>query len=167
MPRFTVESNRKINIVRYLIKKRIKRFIDFRQSLFERVYPTKLRIANKLIDFGYKQLSRFGRWCPVKVLDGEPVQTLYDDKKKPFPAIHRSYIYFFSSKEARDSFSEDPLKYLEQPSPLSVVPFKLSIIGPPKSGKTTLAKRFAKEFGCVRLSAGEAIRTVLDNQPYT
>ncbi|CAF0775596.1 unnamed protein product [Brachionus calyciflorus] len=167
IPRFTVDSNRKPNIVSFLIKKRLKRFIDNRQSLFERVYPIKLRIANKLIDFGYKRLSRFGRWCPIKLFENEPVQTLYDENRKPYLAIHRSFIYFFSSKEARESFSEDPLKYLKQPSPLSVVPFKLSIIGPPKSGKTTLAKRFAKEFGCVRLSAGEAIRSVLDNQPYT
>ncbi|RNA33059.1 adenylate kinase 9-like, partial [Brachionus plicatilis] len=43
VPRFTVDSNRKPNIVRYLVKKRLKRFIDNRQSLFERVYPVKLR----------------------------------------------------------------------------------------------------------------------------
>jgi hypothetical protein len=33
----------------------------------ERVYKIKYKLAQKLIDFGYKQLSRFGRWCPVKV----------------------------------------------------------------------------------------------------
>lgn len=167
VPHFTIESNRKPNIVRFLIKKKIKRFIDFRQSLFERVYPIKLKIATKLLDFGYKQLSRFGRWCPVKLLDGEPVQTLYDEKKKPYPVIHRSYIYFMSSKEARDLFTDDPIKYLKQASPLSVVPFRLSVIGPPKCGKTTLANRFVKEFGCVRLSVGEAIRAILENQPYS
>ena len=79
--------------------------------------------------------------------------------------MHRSYVYFLSSKEARKKFTQDPVKYLKQPSPLSVVPFRLSIIGPPKSGKTTLANRFTKEFGCVRLSAGEAIRSILSNQP--
>jgi adenylate/nucleoside-diphosphate kinase len=62
---------------------------------------------------------------------------------------------------------QDPINYLKQPSPLSVVPFRLSIIGPPKSGKTYLANRFVKEFGCVRLSAGEAIRTILEKQPET
>ena len=56
---------------------------------------------------------------------------------------------------------------MKQSSPLSVVPFKLSIIGPPKCGKSTLAYRFAKEFGCVRLSVGEAIRAILHNQPNT
>ena len=90
---------------------------------------------------------------------------IYDDKKKPCPVIHRSYIYFLSSKKARAKFLQNPLYYLKQPTPLSVVPFKLSIIGPPKSGKTTLANRFVKEFNCVRLSVGEAIRAILANQP--
>lgn len=104
IPRFTVESNRKQNIVRYLIKKRIKRFIDFRESLLERVYPIKLKVANKLIDFGYKQLSRFGRWCPVKLLDGEPVQTLYDEKKNHFLLYTvLTFIFYPRKKLERNS----------------------------------------------------------------
>ena len=134
IPRFTIPGNRKPHIVRFLIKKRLKRFIDFRESTFERAYPIKLGAATKLIDFGYKQLSRFGRWCPVKLLENEPIPPLYDDKKKPYPAVHRSYIYFLSSKEARSQFIENPLHYLKPPSPLSVVPLRISIVGPPKSG---------------------------------
>ena len=122
-------------------------------------------MANRLIDFGYKRLSRFGRWCPLKLMEGDPVMPVYDDKHKPFPVIHRSYIYFLSSKKARAKFMQNPLKYLKQPTPYSVVPFKLSIIGPPKCGKTTLANRFVKEYNCVRLSVGEAIRAILANQP--
>ena len=167
IPRFNVVGNRKQTIVRYLIEKKLQRFVDFRQSLLERVYPIKIKMANKLIDFGFKHLSRFGRWCPVKLMDQHPVKPLSDDKHKIYPVMHRSFIYFLSSKAARVKFSQDPLKYLKQPSPLSVVPFKLSIIGPPKSGKTTLANRFVKEFGCVRLSVGEAIRMILENQPDT
>jgi adenylate/nucleoside-diphosphate kinase len=167
IPRYTIEANRKPNIVRYLIKKRLTRFTETRQSLLERVYPVKLKVANKLIDFGFKQLSRFGRWCPVKLLEGEPVQQLYDEKKKPYPAVHRSYVYYLSSKEARREFIRDPIKFLKQPSPLTTVPFRLCILGPPKSGKTTLANRFVKEYGCVRLSVGEAIRAILKNQPNT
>ena len=67
IPRFTIDGNRKPTIVNYTIKKKLQKYIEFRQSLFERVYPIKFKVANKLIDFGYKHLSRFGRWCPVKV----------------------------------------------------------------------------------------------------
>ena len=168
IPRFTFDAHRKINIIKYLISEKLKRFVDYRQSLLERVYPCKLKMANKLVDFGYKHLSRFGRWCPVKLTKNEPVRPLYDyERKKPLPVIYRSYVYFLSSKDARKKFSVDPIKYLQQTSPLSVVPFKLSIIGPPKSGKTSLATRFATEYGCIRLSVGEAIRSVLEKQPDT
>ena len=67
IPRFKVDGNRRPKIVEHLIAKKLHRFVDHRESLFERVYSVKFKLAIKLIDFGYKQLSRFGRWCPVKV----------------------------------------------------------------------------------------------------
>lgn len=67
IPCFTVDANRKINIVTHVVNKRLEKFIDDRESLFERVYPIKQGTAAKLIEFGYNKLSRFGRWCPVKV----------------------------------------------------------------------------------------------------
>lgn len=127
----------------------------------------KARTAQKLVDFGFKQLSRFGRWCPVKLMEKQPIPPYYSEDKKMYTVIHRSFIYYLNGKEAKKKFSENPIKYLRQPSPLPVVPFRLSIIGPPKSGKSSLADRFSKEFGTVRLSVGEAIRAVLNNQPNT
>ena len=168
IPRFTIEANRKPNIVQYLIKKRLKRFVEpQRKSLLERVYPIKYRLAMKLLNFGYKQLSRFGKWCPVKLLKGDPNQPLFAAHKHAYTCIHRSFVYFLSSRDALKAFVADPLHYLSQPTPMPVVPLRLSIIGPPKSGKSTIARRLCAEFGCMRLSAGEAIRTVLDKQPYT
>ena len=68
VPRVTVEGGRKPHIVRYSMSKGLKPFIDFRHSMFERVYPVNERLANKMLQTGYKQPSKFGRWCPVKVL---------------------------------------------------------------------------------------------------
>jgi adenylate/nucleoside-diphosphate kinase len=90
---------------------------------------------------------------------------LYDEKHSALAVIYRNCVYFISNKKFRTEFQMNPLKYLRQASPLSVVPFRMSIVGPPKSGKTTLANRFSQELGCVRLSAGEAIRTILNTQP--
>ena len=67
VPRFTIDAGRKPNIVRYLLEKKLKPFVEHRPSILERVYVLKLKLANRLLDFGYKQLSRFGRWCPVLV----------------------------------------------------------------------------------------------------
>lgn len=59
--------------------------------------------------------------------------------------------------------------YIRQPPPKSLIPAKVAILGPPKSGKTTglfsfstyiiivfifniVAKRIIQELGCIRLS---------------
>ncbi|KFZ69554.1 Adenylate kinase 9, partial [Podiceps cristatus] len=75
------------------------------------------------------------------------------------------YIYFFSSKENKETFMKNPIKYIRQPKPKPAVPVKIAIVGPPKSGKTTVAKKFASVYGLLRLSMGDAIRLVLNNQP--
>lgn len=54
-----------------------------------------------------------------------------------YPAIYRAHIYFLSSQPARERFMLDPITVLKQPSPKPVVPIRIAIIGPPKSGKTS------------------------------
>ena len=54
-----------------------------------------------------------------------------------YPCIYRSHIYYLSSTQARDEFVSDPIKFTSQPTPKPVVPIKIAVLGPPKSGKTT------------------------------
>lgn len=56
---------------------------------------------------------------------------------KSYPCLYRQHIYFLSTPGARESFRKDPVTYLKQPNPKPVVPIRMAIIGPPKSGKTT------------------------------
>jgi len=67
IPRVTVPAGRKPHIVQYLINKKLVAIVQQRYSMFERVYSVTVNMANKLLDSGYKLLSRFGRWCPVAV----------------------------------------------------------------------------------------------------
>lgn len=67
IPRAEVDGGRKPHIVRYILTKKLKPYVEFRHSLFERVYTISERLAKKMLTVGYKQPSRFGRWCPVKV----------------------------------------------------------------------------------------------------
>lgn len=69
---------------------------------------------------------------PTSVLS--PI-TLY--KSHQFPVIYRRHIYFTSSSVCRSLFIENPRKYTSQLPPGPSVPVTMSIIGPPKSGKTT------------------------------
>jgi len=67
IPKIDIDGTRKPHIVRYILNKKLKPIIDARQSMFERVYPISEKLAMKMLATGYKQPSRFGRWCPVRV----------------------------------------------------------------------------------------------------
>ncbi|KAK4824340.1 hypothetical protein QYF61_013675 [Mycteria americana] len=97
--------------------------------------------------------------------EGDAIKPQQSHERTGFPVIHRQYIYFFSSKENKETFMKNPIKYICQPKPKPAVPVKIAIVGPPKSGKTTVAKKFASVYGLLRLSMGDAIRLVLNNQP--
>ena len=53
-----------------------------------------------------------------------------------YPVVFRAHTYFMSSLENRQKFMDNPLHYLKLSNPPPVVPVKLAIVGPPKSGKT-------------------------------
>uniref|UniRef100_A0A4W3JUK8 Uncharacterized protein n=1 Tax=Callorhinchus milii TaxID=7868 RepID=A0A4W3JUK8_CALMI len=103
----------------------------------------------------------------VKLSEGSAIQPVQDLHKRIYSVLHRKYIYFFSNKQTRDKFIANPFKYLSQSKPKPVVPFKIAVLGPPKSGKSTVARRLANEYGLQRISAGEAVRTVLVTQKKT
>ena len=69
IPKIDVDSTRKPHIVRYILNKKLKPVVEARQSIFERVYPINEKLALKMLAGGYRQPSRFGRWCPVKVIN--------------------------------------------------------------------------------------------------
>ena len=62
-----------------------------------------------------------------------------------FPCFYRSHVYFLSNAQNRQTFMQDPMTFLKQETPKPVVPLKISIIGPPKSGKST-CKCYVKRF---------------------
>ncbi|XP_071818767.1 adenylate kinase 9-like isoform X4 [Apostichopus japonicus] len=167
IPRMELDGGRKPHIVRYTLKQTLQPVVECRESLFEKVYPIKEHVAQKMLQIGYKHPSRFGRWCPVKLLAKDCIQPMQGVGFPSFPVQYRQNVFFLSTQEDRDSFLLNPLKYLRQPSPKPVVPTKMAIIGPPKCGKTTLANRFVAEYGMMRLSIGEAVRFVLNQQSQT
>ena len=67
IPRLELDGGRKPHIVRYTMTKKLKPYTQCRHSMFERVNPISERLALHMLEVGYKQPSRFGRWCPVKV----------------------------------------------------------------------------------------------------
>ncbi|XP_053155672.1 adenylate kinase 9 isoform X5 [Hemicordylus capensis] len=167
IPQITLGCTRKPRIVCYQLHKKLKDLVENRESIFEKCYPLSLSLARKIIALSYKHPSNFGQWDPIKLSEGDAIKPYQDQFTPSFPVIHRNCVYFFTSKENRDKFMKNPIKYLRQPKPKSTVPVKIAIVGPPKSGKTTVAKKFASVYGVMRLSMGDAIRMILNNQPDT
>jgi len=150
-----------------MMMKMLKPQVEYRENLFDRCQPVGMELAKKLLNYGYKKPSRFGRWDPVKVFDGNAFPPYISREKPCYPVVYRHYVYYLSNEENRDRFIQTPQTFLQQASPKPLVPIRVAIIGPPKSGKTTLAKRLEKEFGVVRLSIGEAIRRVMYTHAHT
>ncbi|XP_067841405.1 adenylate kinase 9 [Heptranchias perlo] len=167
IPCIVINGKRKPHIVHFKLYQKVEPLVKNRTSLFEKCYPVNLKLARKLVEKSYKQFSSFGLWDVVELSEGTAIQPIQNMQKAVFPVIHRKYVYYFVTKQNRDKFIADPFKYVCQPKPRPVVPIKIAIVGPPKSGKTTVARRFASEFGLQRISAGEAVRTILAVQKKT
>ncbi|KAM8953015.1 adenylate kinase 9 [Pelodytes ibericus] len=167
IPFVSINGGRKPRIVQYQLYDKLKQIIENRESLFEKCYPISLMLSSKLLHMSYKQPSIFGQWDPVKLSQGEIIKPFQNQENPSFALIYRQFIYFFSSKENRNTFMKSPIKFIRQPKPKPSVPIKIAIVGPPKSGKTTVAKMFASVYGLQRLSMGDAIRSVLEKQPET
>lgn len=71
-----------------------------------------------------------------QLLEGEVLPPQHGFGVNSFPVVYRQHIYFCSGRDERETFMQCPSRFLKQPSPKPVVPIKMAIIGPPKSGKT-------------------------------
>ena len=71
-----------------------------------------------------------------QLLEGEVLPPQHGSVIYTFPVVYRQHLYFCSGQDERETFMQCPSRFLKQPSPKPVVPIKMAIIGPPKSGKT-------------------------------
>ena len=67
IPNYTVNGGRKLHVVKYSLRKVLKPYVEDRESLLVKCTPITINIAKGLVNHGYKLMSKFGRWCPVKV----------------------------------------------------------------------------------------------------
>ncbi|CAH0554603.1 unnamed protein product [Brassicogethes aeneus] len=162
---FDKPANTKLAVLRETNK-----LTEKRQCIFERCYDLSLEQANDLVDCGYCFLSKFGKTCPVQYYIGEnPVQMYHAEKRLDnlFAVLHRSYIYYICGKESLNLFKEAPLKYLNKDFNFPLITFKIAVMGPVDSGKTTLSERLAQQFCFKYITRGRALRHVLSFMPYT
>ena len=68
VPCYSVNGCRRPSVVKFSVEKCIRPYTVDRQGLLTKCTPINADIAKKLLDYGYKQLSPFKKWCPVKVM---------------------------------------------------------------------------------------------------
>ncbi|XP_075315081.1 adenylate kinase 9 [Odontesthes bonariensis] len=166
--KLVINTSRKLQIIRNQLLQKIQPLWTNRESLFQTCQPISYSLAHKLLLSSYKFHSAFGCWDPIQQYkERDTIQSLQWPLNNTYPLLLHQFIYFFSTKENRNEFMLNPLKYLQQPKPTPTLPIKMAVTGPPKSGKTTVAQRFAQKYGLARLSIGGVMRMVLNNQAHT
>ncbi|XP_070164134.1 adenylate kinase 9 isoform X1 [Polyergus mexicanus] len=133
-------------------------------------YSVDLETAEQLLNCGYFFFSTFGRWCPVQVYTNKiPIQMFLPmkDRGQIFPVVIHPYIYFLAGKTALFAFVNDASRYLTVVCRPSLIPLRISIIGPPQCGKTTLANRFAETYGMKIINCVTALRHMLKYYSWT
>ena len=62
-----INARRQIPVVLYSLEKVLRPYTVDRGGLLAKCTSINGEMAKKLLDHGYKQLSNFKTWCPVKV----------------------------------------------------------------------------------------------------
>ena len=136
-----INASRKPRIILYSLQKSLKSVIEFRESLFSRCIITDPTTARSLLQSGYKKPSNLGRRCPVALSRGEVAQSQHGPGQASYPIIYRDRVYYMVDSAARKTFARNPVRYADADAPGPIVPIRVAILGPPKSGKTTRKSR--------------------------
>ncbi|XP_026742543.1 adenylate kinase 9-like [Trichoplusia ni] len=143
------------------------------RSLLEQTFVVSIETANWLLQNGFCFVSKFNRICPVHIyLYPKSVQNSYKIARRKgtlYPVLHRAYIYFICKAEYVKTFRRNPLKFVTSKAieAYCEYPLRISFIGGPKSGVSTLVAKIAKDNCLINISKGLAIRRVLERMPWT
>ncbi|XP_022238166.1 adenylate kinase 9-like [Limulus polyphemus] len=173
IPLIEIQSGLNLKKTTRGVNKTINEIIRKRSNIFANVYRISLESAKSLLQVGYKTLSYFHRWCPVQVFVGDPIipfQNIIhlkpEQTSETYPVVLGKHIFFLSNLEAVSEFMADPQNYLlESVGP--PVRICAAVVGPPKSGKTTLAQKFEKMYKTSSLSLGNCVEYILNHHPNT
>lgn len=170
----SINGNKSLTKVTRLALSKITNLRNRNESYFEETLVISPDIAEVLLLDGFCILSnKFKRMCPVYIFENpNAIQSLYNVFKRKdavFPVVHRFYMYFIYGQENLEKFRLNPLKYVTGMNICNFIgyPLRISVIGAPKSGKSTLCSKLAKRYGLLCLSRGIAVRNVLDNKQWT
>ncbi len=136
-------------------------------------YPVLRPIAKALEPGDYKGLLQDGRegilpyrkWSPWKQIDPVALKddfVIYNGNPE-FAATYFGRVFVFINEENRKKFLNNPKKYLNVP-PQVPNNYRISIVGPSKSGKKTIAKILNELYGWKIIDMEEIFENVKEYQ---
>ena len=101
-----------------------------------------------LLQDGREGVLPFRKWSQWKQIDPVALKDefLILTGSTEFPAVYFSRVFLFVSEDNRKKFLENPKKYISCP-PQVPVNYRISIIGPSKSGKSLIANMLSEIYG--------------------
>ena len=100
------------------------------------------------------------RYCPV---ESTRLRLLTKQSMGQFPVVSSDFIFFVYDEANRKEFMTNVNKFISQPPPLEPNFPRICIVGPPKSGKTTLAQRLALQYDLEYVTVAKAVAYVMEN----
>jgi len=165
VPIFTVKTQRSHTNVMKMVEHALRPYVQHRNSLIEKHQCRSIDplYAERLQRHGHARLSRFRKFNPTGV------DRLVHPSTYEFPLLYRDRIYYvagsFEEREASKGRIVDLLQ-APDPSPVETHP-AIVVMGPPLSGKSTLAAKLAEKTGAIVVTGEEVLSGALqkmDNQ---
>ena len=154
-----LKADTSANFVFTKINSRLTENFQLRPDLIERQQAqplTEKELPFYEMSYQYKQ-SKFGVNSPLSL--SNPV------KERRFAVLYRERIYYLASSEEQKQFLVEPSKFTKGvdaiPLDIQVVP-KISVLGLPKSGKTTLCEKICASTGAVHLQMADIIQQFIE-----
>ena len=118
-----------------------------------------------LLQDGREGVLPFRKWSQWKQIDPVALKDefLILTGSTEFPAVYFSRVFLFVSEENRKKFLENPKKYLSCP-PQVPINYRVSIIGPSKSGKSLIPNMLSEIYGWKIIDMEEIYEKVKEYQ---
>ena len=126
----------------------IKKKLDFAEPLRPIAKPLETGDFKGLLQDGREGVLPYRKWSQWKQIDPVALKDefLILTGSTEFPAVYFSRVFLFVSEENRKKFLDNPKKYISTP-PKVPINYRISIIGPSKSGKSLIANMLSEIYG--------------------
>lgn len=158
-----VEAGQTVRVVVAHVKQVLGPFItEQRPSLFAHPVPVTPKVADYLLNRGFKKYSAYRTFDPVDITcNGFVLSSSLGQR----PIVLGNHIYFMKNQRNQREFLANPTKFISNEMRPIITP-RVCVVGKPKSGKTTIARQLANQFNAVYITIPQIIQTILDSKDH-